>query len=298
MSSIRYYSPLRYPGGKGKISGYIKLLLEQNLLLDGDYFEPYAGGASVAIDLLLNEFVSNVHINDIDYSIYSFWFSVLNYTDKFCDKIYHADLSINEWRKQKEIQLNKNKYSVFDVGFSTFFLNRTNRSGILTAGVIGGINQSGRWKIDARFSRESLIKRIYKISDFKDRIYLYNEDAVTLIKRLNLQLSKRSFFYLDPPYYNKGKELYTNYYEHNDHEEIACTVNDLTDRFWLISYDNVSPIRKLYKNFRQKQYSLMYSAAQASKGSEVLIFSDNLAVPNIQNPTKSREIKTYYQANY
>ncbi len=298
MSSTRYYSPLRYPGGKGKISGYIKLILEQNLLLDCDYIEPYAGGASVAIDLLLNEFVSSVHINDIDFSVYSFWFSVLNYTDQFCEKIFKVDLTIDEWRKQKEIQVNKGKYSVFDVGFSTFFLNRTNRSGILTAGVIGGINQSGKWKIDARFSKENLIKRIHKLADYKDRIYLYNEDAVTLVKRLHLQLSTRAFFYLDPPYYNKGKELYTNYYVHKNHEEIAFTMHELKDRFWLISYDNVPQIRKLYEKFRQKQYSLMYSAAQATKGSEVLIFSDNLTVPDIQNPTKSIEIKTYYQANY
>lgn len=295
MSTLRYYSPLRYPGGKGKISGYIKLLLEQNLLLDGDYFEPYAGGASVAIDLLTNEYVSSIHINDIDKSIYSFWYSILNYTDRFCEKINNIELTIDEWRKQKEVQQHKNKHSIFDLGFSTFFLNRTNRSGILKAGVIGGLKQAGKWKIDARFSRESLIDRICKIRDYKDRINLYNEDAAELIKRLNVRLGKKTFYYLDPPYYSKGKQLYTNYYKHKDHEEIANTVKDIKNKFWLISYDNIEPIKQLYVTYRQKQYSLMYSASRSVKGSEVLIFSDMLTVPKIKNPTKSEEIKAYYR---
>ncbi len=293
MSVSRYYSPLRYPGGKGRIANYIKLLLEQNLLLDSNYVEPYAGGASVAIDLLVNEYVADIHINDIDDSIYSFWHLILNDTDRLCEKIRDAKLTIEEWRKQQIIHRNTRKYSVFDVGFSAFYLNRTNRSGILAGGVIGGVDQNGKWKIGARFMKESLIKRIQIIADYKDRINLYNEDAVHLIQRLNKSLPKRTLYYLDPPYYEKGKELYVNHYKHEDHVNIANVVSKLHDRCWLVSYDNVEQIRRLYKKFRQHQYSLNYSASKSKKGSEVLIFSDLLTIPEIENPTNRLEVKKY-----
>jgi DNA adenine methylase len=293
MSVSRYYSPLRYPGGKGRIANYVKLLLEQNLLLDGIYVEPYAGGASVAIDLLVNEYVSDIHINDIDYSIYSFWYSILNDTERLCEKIKNAQLTIEEWKKQRNIHRNTDEYPVLDVGFSAFYLNRVNRSGILTGGVIGGVEQNGKWKIDARFTKENLIKRIQIIADYKDRINLYNEDAVHLIKRLSKSLPKKTLYYLDPPYYDKGKELYVNYYKHEDHVDIANIVSKLRDKYWLVSYDNVAQIRRLYNKFRQHQYSLNYSAAKSKKGSEVLVFSDLLTIPEIENPTNRLEVKKY-----
>ena len=291
MSASRYYSPLRYPGGKGKIANYVKLLIEQNLLLDGNYVEPYAGGASVAVDLLVNEYVSEIHINDIDYSIYSFWHSILNDTDRLCEKIINAKLTMEEWKKQRDIHRNTKEHSVIDIGFSAFYMNRTNRSGILTAGVIGGVEQNGKWKIGARFTKENLVKRIQRIADYKDRINLYNEDAVLLIKRLNKSLPKRTLYYLDPPYYDKGKELYVNHYQHEDHVDIANIVSRLHDRYWLVSYDNVDQIRILYNKFRQHQYSLNYSAAKSRRGSEVLVFSDLLTIPEIENPTNRLEVK-------
>lgn len=293
MSVSRYYSPLRYPGGKGRIANYVKLLLEQNLLLDGNYVEPYAGGASVAIDLLVNEYVSYIHINDIDYSIYSFWYSILNDTELLCERIKNAELTIEEWKKQRYIHRNTDEYSVLDVGFSAFYLNRVNRSGILTGGVIGGVEQNGKWKIDARFTKENLIKRIQIIADYKDRINLYNEDAVHLIKRLSKSLPKKTLYYLDPPYYDKGKELYVNHYKHEDHVDIANIVFKLRDKYWIVSYDDVDPIRRLYDRFRQHQYSLNYSAAKSKKGSEVLVFSDLLVIPDIENPTNRLEVKKY-----
>lgn len=290
---MRFYSPLRYPGGKGKLSNYIKLILEKNLLLDGQYVEPYAGGASIALDLLINEYVSDIHINDIDFNIYSFWYSVLNYTDRLCRKIYDTEVSVDEWHKQKEINLNNDKYSIFDVGFSTFFLNRTNRSGILNAGIIGGLKQTGKWKLDARYNKKELIARIELISKYKNRIKLYNEDALLLIKRVSKILPPKTFFYLDPPYYNKGKDLYINFYQYEDHKKISLLLKSLKKQYWILSYDNAVPIKKLYKNYRQKIYSLNYFAGGASLGNEVIIFNNNLLIPDISNPTNRAEIKLY-----
>lgn len=290
-----YYSPLRYPGGKGKLANYIQLILERNYLMDGHYVEPYAGGASVALSLLFNEFVQRIHINDYDYRIYCFWDSVLNHTNDLCDKIINTNVDISNWEQQKIIQNNPDSYSSLEIGFSTFFLNRANRSGILKAGVIGGRNQEGNWKIDARFNKEELIQRIQKISRYKNRISLYNLDAVDLTIRLDKELPKKTFFYFDPPYYQKGKDLYINFYEHADHVQISQLISQLKDRFWLVSYDNDANIRKLYSHFLQRTYELNYHAANAAKGTEIMIYSDNLVIPEIHSPVDKKEIKKIYK---
>lgn len=289
--NTNYYSPLRYPGGKGKLSHYVQLLIDYNLLTDGHYVEPYAGGASVALSLLFNEYVQQIHINDYDFRIYSFWNCVLNHTDQLCEKIEQTDITISNWEQQKIIQSNPQGYSTLEIGFSTFFLNRTNRSGILKAGVIGGKNQNGKWKIDARFNKQDLIKRIRKISRYRNRISIYNLDAVELTQKLDRQLPQKTLFYFDPPYYNKGKDLYINFYEHADHQQISQLISTLKDRYWLVSYDNDVNIRNLYQSFLQRTYELNYHAANASKGTEIMIYSHNLIIPEIHNPMNKNEIK-------
>jgi DNA adenine methylase len=289
--NTNYYSPLRYPGGKGKLSHYIQLLVEYNLLTDGHYVEPYAGGASVALSLLFQEYVQKVHINDYDFRIYAFWDCVLNYTDQLCDKIEQTEVTIQNWEEQKKIQTNPQDYSILEIGFSTFFLNRTNRSGILKAGVIGGKEQKGNWKIDARFNKQDLIQRIRKISRYKNRISIYNLDAIVFTRQMDAELPKKTLFYFDPPYYNKGKDLYINFYEHSDHQQISELISRLKNRFWLVSYDNNINIRNLYQPFLQRTYELNYHAANASKGTEIMIYSNNLIVPEIHDPTNKTEIK-------
>lgn len=275
---MEFYSPLRYPGGKGKVADYFKQIFKDNLLYDGVYIEPYAGGASVALSLLFNEYASKIIINDIDRSIYSFWHSVLNKPEEICKLINDTPVNMETWHKQKVIQKNKAKYGLLKVGFATFFLNRTNRSGILNAGVIGGQEQTGNWKIDARFNKKDLISRIQKIASYSKRIELHNSDAVELVKSLKKTLPQKSLFYFDPPYYVKGKDLYLNYYQDNDHKQIATEIGKLNKQKWIVTYDSVPSIKNLYTDFRQVKYSLNYSAAQAGKGEELMIFSDNLFI--------------------
>jgi DNA adenine methylase len=282
-----YYSPLRYPGGKGKVANYFKRIIKENSLYDSIYVEPYAGGASVALALLYNEYVSKIIINDIDRSIYAFWYCVLNETEKFCKLIEEIPLTIEEWKKQRDIQRNKKKYGLFKLGFSTFYLNRTNRSGILNGGVIGGLNQTGKWKIDARYNKERLIERIKKIAEYKNRIELHNEDAMRLIHSLRDKLPENALFYFDPPYYVKGKDLYLNFYKDSDHQAIAEEVDKLKRNNWVVTYDNVTPIRSLYKKYRKSKFNLNYSAGQATQGEEIMIFSDNLLIPKLKYLNKT-----------
>lgn len=272
-----YVSPLRYPGGKLKVVDYIKRLYETNDLYDGTYIEPYAGGASVALSLLFSEYAHTIRINDIDRSIYAFWHSVLNETEAICRLISDTEVNMQTWQRQHDLQEHKNDIDLLELGFSTFFLNRTNRSGILSAGVIGGKNQTGKYKIDARYNKKDLIERIENIADYSDRIVLTQLDAVKLLGTIK-RASKKTFCYLDPPYYVKGKDLYLNYYNDDDHRKIANAIKKYKGK-WIISYDSVSFIKDLYHDYRQEEYYLSYSAGNPAKGREIMVYSDGLLIP-------------------
>lgn len=276
---MNFYSPLRYPGGKGKVADYFKQIFKENFLYDGVYVEPYAGGASVALSLLFNEYASKIIINDIDRSIFSFWHSVLNCTDELCKLILDTPVTVDNWETQRLVQKDKQQQSLLKVGFSSFYLNRTNRSGILNAGIIGGRQQTGEWKIDARYNKKELISRIERIAQYKDKIELHNSDAVELVKSLRKSLQQKSLFYFDPPYYVKGKDLYLNYYQDNDHQNIADEISKVSNQKWIITYDDVSQIRNLYSKYRNKTFKLSYSAGSSNKeGKEIMIFSDNIYI--------------------
>ncbi len=276
----RYPSPLRYPGGKGKVANYVKLLLLQNDMLGVDYVEPYAGGASVGLSLLFEDYASTIHINDLNRSVHAFWHAALYQTDELCALIRTARLEVDEWERQRALQ-DDLSVSGLQLGFSTFYLNRTNRSGIISGGgVIGGKAQDGTWKIDARFNREDLIQRIRKVSRFSSRIRLTRSDAYELLSDLStVEPDGSTFVYLDPPYFVKGEGLYDNFYEPSDHRRIAEAVQDLSCP-WLISYDAAPQILDLYKAQRSLRYSLLHTASSTRLGSEVMFFSPELILPD------------------
>jgi len=278
------YSPLRYPGGKGKLTDFIKLVFERNSLKQGCYVEPYAGGAAIALSLLINDYASKIIINDFDRSIFAFWHSVINSTEEICKMIMDTKINMTVWKQQKEIQKQKEEAELLPLGFSTFFLNRTNRSGIISGGVIGGNEQKGNYKIDARFNRSDLISRIQKIGKYGDDIILYNLDAIELIKKISHQLPEKTLIYFDPPYYVKGKELYVNHYKHKDHLLVSQMINGISQHKWLVSYDNEKEIRNLYKGNKKFAYSLKYSVLNSTTGTEVMIYQKDLIIPRITRP--------------
>lgn len=286
MKSI---SPLRYPGGKSILYNYFKSLIIENNMQNYTYVELFAGGAGVAIALLLNDDVKNIVINDYDYCVYSFWYSVLNETDELCNLIMTTDITVTEREKQKYIYDNYEHYSTLEIGFATLFLNRTNRSGILEGGIIGGKEQKGNYKIDCRFNKQNIIDRIKSIAERRDRISLYNMDAAEFLRTQSEQLKKWSFFYLDPPYVIKGGNLYKNSFQPSDHEELANLVKKrLHNRKWVITYDKVELIEQLYNPFLIKYYDLNYTAQEKKKGSEIMIFSKKLRLPEKDIIAKGR----------
>jgi len=276
----KYKTPLRYPGGKQKIAPFIIEILKENNLVGGQYVEPYAGGAGVAIELLLSDVVSHIHLNDASPAVFSFWHSILNETEEFCRRISRASLNIDEWKKQREIFNNSKNADRFDLGFAMFYLNRCNYSGILSAGVIGGLNQNGKWKMDARFSRNELIRRIEAIAEKKSYIRLRNWDAERFIVEYLPKLPLQTLVYCDPPYFNKAEKLYQNHYTPEDHAYMSKVIQNKIQHPWVVSYDCNPSILTYYQQYKHFVYTLQYNAALVYKGQEVFIFSDNLKIPN------------------
>lgn len=271
-------SPLRYPGGKAKVYNQIVSLLVNNNKLGITYVEPFAGGCGLALMLLKNNIVSNLILNDIDKSIYCFWKSVLKYNNELCQMINTAVLTLEERENQKLIQKNKDKINirkkedVLKLGFSTFYLNRVNRSGIIKAGVIGGTKQTGNYKMDCRFNKKDLIKKIEEIGKYKDRIKFYNLDVIEFLKRIK---KKDTFIFFDPPYYEKGKDLYVNFYEDENHRKLANRISKLRND-WIVTYDNTNPIKEIYSLYRQIEFNISYTLEKKRKAKEIMIFSNKL----------------------
>lgn len=279
------YSPLRYPGGKNKLAPFIAKICADNSI-NGHYIEPYSGGAAVSLFLLFEGFVKNIIINDNDRSIYAFWHSVLNNSDKLCDKISSTPVTIEEWKRQREVQKNKENCDLLELGFSTFFLNRTNRSGIIKGGVIGGINQCGDYKLDCRFNKDDLIKRIKSIAQQRDNISLYNEDALNLLDMDCVCNSNPNnmLIYFDPPYYVKGQSLYTNYYKKNHHKLLCDRIKNLRNINWLVSYDDADEIKLLYSDYPKIEYCINHTASSSKKGKELIFLSPTIIVDQDKNP--------------
>ncbi|MFB2597479.1 DNA adenine methylase [Herbiconiux sp. P17] len=276
----RYPSPLRYPGGKGKVANFVKLVMLENDLVGHDYVEPYAGGASVALSLLYEDFADHIHINDINSGVSAFWQSAVHETDDLCALIDSTNVSIDEWQRQREIAFNP-KSDGLSLAFATFFLNRTNRSGIIGGGVIGGLDQEGPWKLDARYNKPELIRRIQKIGRHRNRISVTKMDAVDYLQRWQRTGESPALVYLDPPYYVKGEGLYDNFYGPGDHAAVADAVRRLSHE-WLVSYDAHPEIMRIYSGLQTIRYSLSYSAnSKRSQGAEVMFFSDSLDVPGL-----------------
>lgn len=272
-------SPLRYPGGKACLYELAVQILRQNDLEHGHYAEPYAGGCGLALTLLYEGHVADIHINDIDPSIWSFWHCALKRTDELVDLVLKKPVTLAEWRRQREIHRAGDTRDRLALGFAAFFLNRTNRSGVIKdAGVIGGLAQSGTYKIDCRFNREDLARRIKRIGKYKDRIHLTRFDGVTFLKRCDARLPDRSLTFIDPPYFKKGASLYTNYYGPADHAALAECVMEL-QLPWVVTYDDAIEVRRLYKARRQYSFDINYSLNEKRLGSEILVASKGLRMP-------------------
>lgn len=275
-----FATPLRYPGGKGRLGPWLADLLRHNRVSGGWYVEPYAGGAGAAVMLLLRGYVNRIIINDADPLVFAFWWAILNDSVAFLQLLEETPVTIDSWYIQREIHAHPERHSLTEVGFATFFLNRTNRSGILSGGVIGGKTQNGPYLIDARFNKAELSTRIRALANMRSRIGVFGLDAMELLDQIEADLPSRCLVYFDPPYHEKGSQLYRNFYKPEDHERIATRIGRLKCP-WIVTYDDCSPIRRLYKKYPCTEFSLHYSThLERPKATEVMFYKNlNLHAP-------------------
>ena len=280
MYSKKLFTPLRYPGGKARFAPLIAEVIQRNGLQGGHYLEPYAGGAGVALVLLFDGVVEHAHINDADPAVAVFWRVATRSTRELIDLVANEPVTMDAWHHWRAVMLGDKNGSELERGFATLFMNRTNRSGILKGGVIGGKSQAGTYKVDERFMRDELCIRLERIGQHSDFINVYEEDAYELLLRCHQFLPQKSLVYLDPPYYVKGEGLYRNFYQHKDHLKIAHLLGSTRFRRpWVVSYDAAEEIKDMYAYARSMSYGLHYTAQRRYTGSEVMFFSPRLVAP-------------------
>lgn len=275
-------SPLRYPGGKATLASFFETAIKALGLNQPTYIEPYAGGAGAGLELLIKGLVGTVVINDLDPAIHACWKSMVKDSSAFLRLLERTPLTVDEWKKQREIYRRRHDMDVepLALGFATFYLNRTSRSGVLGAGVIGGFAQAGAYKIDARYDKNVLKARIEKLAELRGRIRVTKQDGTA---RLREYLPKDNVFaYVDPPYLEKGSSLYMSAFQEEDHLALAKVLNGNADTNWVLTYDVSGLIKRLYKGRDVSEFRLLYSAhlrgtkdeLKRASGSELIVLSN------------------------
>lgn len=280
VATMSFYTPLRYPGGKRRLVAFVGRLLEVNQLWNIQYVEPCAGGASIALALLYGEYASSIYINDLSRPVFAFWHTALNDAEELCNRIERTAVTTDEWHRQRAVYENSDAADLFDLGFAAFFLNRTNRSGIIGGGVIGGKDQTGRWKLDCRFTKDDLIPRIKRIRRYRNRIHLFRQEALDFTDDVVAGLHGNVLAFYDPPYIEKGQGLYLDNYDLEDHRKLANRVGRL-DQPWIVTYDYDAAVRsELFRGNRRLSFELSYSAQHRRHGREAMFFADRLYLPD------------------
>lgn len=271
-------SPLRYPGGKSALAGLLSQIRRLNGVGDRAIAEPFAGGAGASLTLLYLEETPEIYINDADTAIRDFWWAVINHPKQFMDLISGTSVSMAEWRRQRQVYRDGGRMSRMHRGFAAFYLNRCNRSGIImSGGPIGGVKQNGKWNLNARYNKSELIRRCARVAEYRDRIHVSGIDGIKFIESRD---ADSAFFFIDPPYFAKGKTLYLNSLDEDYHVALGNRLRSMANAAWVLTYDDCPEIRRIYQDWATiRPFSLRYAASERRSGKEFLIVPKWMNVP-------------------
>lgn len=268
-----YLSPLRYPGGKSLLAQFVAEVMGRLPNIE-HYMEPFAGGAGVALRLLFDNHVSSVTIGDSDPAVAAFWRCAVHQSEGLIEKVENCQVDIDAWHAQYEVLTDPGGHDDLDLGFATFFLNRTNRSGILRARPIGGLQQDGPWRLDCRFNKSDLVSRLHSIAQRSSQISVFEGEAIDLLASTDELRREHTFVYVDPPYLTRSSDLYLDEMSYAGHKEIAQLLRD-EFRFWMASYDIDKRVTtELYPDSRILTFALRHCASRTHVGTEQIAFSD------------------------
>ena len=237
-------SPLRYPGGKSKM---IPLIVEILDMQKDVFVEPFCGGASVGLSLLQAGVINKLVLNDLDFGIYALFWTICNHPDLLFKKIDQFVPTRDTFFSFRDaIQNDYHNCQLEDAAFIFLIVNRLAFSGICKA--------NPKRSLSDRYNPQELKRRINAIYKLHDKITVLNMDANDVIHEY--YWNKKTTLFIDPPYYEKGKQLYHKYFSKEDHQELAASLNELYCTYpgcadIIITYDNNELIRKLYPNSEQ-----------------------------------------------
>jgi DNA adenine methylase len=253
-----------------------------NGLGDRSVAEPFAGGAGASLSLLYLEETPRIYINDADPAIYAFWWSVVSRPAQFLDLLSSTRVSIAEWRRQRDAYRSRGRVGRLHRGFAAFYLNRCNRSGIImNGGPVGGISQAGKWKVNARFNKDELRQRCERVAEYRDRISVSCRDGIEFIEAMD---PRTTFYFIDPPYFEKGPTLYLNALDEDYHRALAARLRSMSSASWVLTYDDCPEVRRLYRGWAAiRPFSLGYSTYERRSGTEVLITPKWMRLPREQD---------------
>lgn len=279
-------SPLRYPGSKARFYNQFRDFFCQLNLSGRRIVEPYAGSASISLSLLADGLVTSALLIERDPLIFSFWKSVFLHTDDLIESIKKVPVTMDSWSEmRKSLYVTEpDDFKTVELGLAGLFLNRTNFSGVLHAGPIGGISQSSKYTVDCRFNKDEIISRIKVISKNREKVSVVYGDAIEFLKDEKKDKKEETIYYIDPPYFKEGKKLYRHYYDIAEHTALARALAE-SSFDWILSYDAHHVIEHLYADFSRIDKILRYSSKTPKQALEFLITNMDVDINNWTNTT-------------
>lgn len=270
---------IRYPGSKAKLAKELFQMFPPELhslwsqSLGFEYREPFFGAGAVGFDVL--QMISHsctAWLNDADPGMVALWRSVQTNPQRLCDMIHTFKPSAEKFYEYKE-QDDAEIADEVERGFVKLALHRLSFSGLgyRAGGPIGGATQqSSKYNVSCRWNPERMISDVVslhkRMKRFRGRVRITCGDFMPLIA----DAPKGSFIYLDPPYYDKGPQLYKFSMTHDDHVRLANALRECKAT-WVLSYDDHDAIRELYswaKFIELKAFKTMKYTMATQRGGE------------------------------